>query len=110
MTKLLHLLDHAVQIDPQSVTNPVLDKTDMAQVDGSFHLGYSAHVEILKQANRKVLVSSTMHRTFGRPQCLHLRDLLVAWKTNLSGVQDGMKNVIFARMELAAKTKAPVVH
>ena len=32
MTKLLHLLDAAVQIDPVSVTNHVLDKTYMAQV------------------------------------------------------------------------------
>lgn len=32
MTKLLHLLDAAVEIDPSSVTNHVLDKTYMAQV------------------------------------------------------------------------------
>lgn len=65
----------------------------------------------MDQAGRKVLVSSTMHRTFGRPQWLQLRDLLAAWKTNLSGVQDGMKSVAAAQMELvAAKTKAPAVH
>lgn len=59
----------------------------------------------MDQAGRKVLISSTMHRTFGRPQWLQLRDLLAAWKTNLSGVQDGMKSVAAAQMELAAKTK-----
>ncbi|KAJ8668061.1 hypothetical protein QAD02_009724 [Eretmocerus hayati] len=37
MTKLLHLLDHAVQIDPQSVTNHVLDKTYMAQLVQILH-------------------------------------------------------------------------
>jgi translation initiation factor 3 subunit M len=64
----------------------------------------------MDQAGRKVLVSSTMHRTFGRPQWLQLRDLLASWKANLSSVQDGMKNVAAAQMDLAAKTKAPVVH
>lgn len=65
----------------------------------------------MDQAGRKVLVSSTMHRTFGRPQWLQLRDLLAAWKANLGGVQDGMKSVAAAQTELAAKTKAsPAVH
>ncbi|XP_063992192.1 eukaryotic translation initiation factor 3 subunit M [Diachasmimorpha longicaudata] len=64
----------------------------------------------MDQAGRKVLISSTMHRTFGKPQWVQLRDLLVAWKTNLSSVQDGMKSVASAQMELAAKTKAPLAH
>ncbi|XP_046748627.1 eukaryotic translation initiation factor 3 subunit M [Diprion similis] len=59
----------------------------------------------MDQAGHKVLVSSTMHRTFGRAQWTQLRDLLAAWKTNLSAVQEGMKTVAAAQIELAAKTK-----
>lgn len=59
----------------------------------------------MDQAGRKVLVSNTMHRTFGRAQWTQLRDLLAAWKTNLSSVQEGMKTVAAAQLELAAKTK-----
>jgi len=64
----------------------------------------------MDQAGRKVLISSTMHRTFGRPQWMQLRDLLVSWKANLSAVQDGMKTVATAQMELAAKNKATLAH
>lgn len=64
----------------------------------------------MDQSGRKVLVSSTMHRTFGRPQWMQLRDLLAAWKTNLSSVQDGMKTVATAQMELAAKAKTSKAH
>ncbi|XP_015599246.1 eukaryotic translation initiation factor 3 subunit M [Cephus cinctus] len=64
----------------------------------------------MDQAGRKVLISSTMHRTFGRPQWMQLRDLLASWKTNLSGVQDGMKTVAAAQLELAAKNKATTAH
>ncbi|XP_018054368.1 PREDICTED: eukaryotic translation initiation factor 3 subunit M isoform X2 [Atta colombica] len=64
----------------------------------------------MDQAGRKVLISSTMHRTFGRPQWMQLRDLLISWKANLSAVQDGMKTVAVAQMELAAKNKATLAH
>lgn len=64
----------------------------------------------MDQAGRKVLISSTMHRTFSKPQWMQLRDLLAAWKTNLSSVQEGMKSVAAAQMELAAKTKASINH
>lgn len=64
----------------------------------------------MDQAGGKVLISSTMHRTFGRPQWLQLRDLLAAWKTNLSGVQEGMKTVATAQLDLAIKAKSPIAH
>lgn len=60
----------------------------------------------LDQANRKVHISSTMHRTFGIPQWQQLRDLLGAWKTNLNTVQDGMVKVAQAQVELTRKQKA----
>lgn len=64
----------------------------------------------MDQAGGKVLISSTMHRTFGRPQWLQLRDLLAAWKTNLSAIQEGMKTVASAQLELAIKAKSPKAH
>lgn len=54
----------------------------------------------MDQAAKKVYVSSTMHRTFGRAQWQQLRDLLHAWKGNLNSVQEGMKNVTVAQYEL----------
>jgi len=64
----------------------------------------------MDQAGHKVLISSTMHRTFGRQQWMQLRDLLVSWKANLSAVQDSMKTVATAQMELATKNKATLAH
>ncbi|KAI2811485.1 hypothetical protein RDWZM_003723 [Blomia tropicalis] len=43
-----------------------------------------AHID---QANRKVVVSCTMHRTFGRAQWQQLRDTLNKCAHNMSGVQ-----------------------
>lgn len=57
----------------------------------------------MDQKARKVHISSTMHRTFGRPQWQQLRDLLHAWKTNLTLVQENMKSVSDAQIELAHK-------
>ena len=39
------------------------------------------------QVQRRVLVSATMHRTFGRPQWQTLRDTLNKWAINLAQVQ-----------------------
>lgn len=64
----------------------------------------------MDQGGRKVLISSTMHRTFGKPQWLQLRDLLVAWKANLTSVQEGMASVSVAQRELVAKTKSTLTH
>jgi len=59
----------------------------------------------LDQANRKVHISSTMHRTFGKPQWVQLRDLLQAWKENITVVEEGLKNVSSAQLDLARKQK-----
>nr|QBH73919.1 eukaryotic translation initiation factor 3 subunit M [Eurycantha calcarata] len=53
----------------------------------------------MDQAARKVYVSSTMHRTFGRAQWQQLRDLLLSWRNNLQNTQDAMKTVAM-RLEL----------
>lgn len=47
----------------------------------------------MDQHLKRVFVSSTMHRTFGRAQWQQLRDLLHHWKANLASVQDGMKHM-----------------
>lgn len=57
----------------------------------------------MDQKARKVHISSTMHRTFGRPHWLQLRDLLSAWKQNLATVQEGMKGVATAQTDLLHK-------
>nr|QBH73925.1 eukaryotic translation initiation factor 3 subunit M [Nicoletia phytophila] len=54
----------------------------------------------MDQAARKVYVSSTMHRTFGRLQWQQLRDLLQSWRNNLAMIQDSMKTVAAAQIEL----------
>ncbi|XP_028129854.1 eukaryotic translation initiation factor 3 subunit M [Diabrotica virgifera virgifera] len=54
----------------------------------------------MDQSSRKVFVSSTMHRTFGRAQWQQLRDLLHSWRGNISSVQDGMKTIAAAQLEL----------
>lgn len=57
----------------------------------------------MDQASKKVYVSSTMHRTFGRAQWQQLRDLLHSWKSNLGMVQEGMKNITAAQMEMLSQ-------
>ncbi|CAG2058214.1 unnamed protein product [Timema podura] len=57
----------------------------------------------MDQAAKKVFISSTMHRTFGRVQWQQLRDLLFAWKNNLQVTQEGMKTVAAAQIELMAQ-------
>ncbi|XP_018318614.1 eukaryotic translation initiation factor 3 subunit M [Agrilus planipennis] len=54
----------------------------------------------MDQSARKVYTSSTMHRTFGRAQWQQLRDLLHCWKTDLQGVQDHLKTITAAQLEM----------
>ncbi|XP_063708424.1 eukaryotic translation initiation factor 3 subunit M [Culicoides brevitarsis] len=50
----------------------------------------------MDQSAKKVHISSTMHRTFGRAQWQTLRDLLQTWKNNLVFVQENMGKAIEA--------------
>lgn len=59
----------------------------------------------MDQAARKVHISSTMHRTFGKAQWQQLRDLLYVWKNNLQITQEGMHTVVSAQNEMMHKTK-----
>lgn len=60
----------------------------------------------MDQASKKVYISSTMHRTFGRAQWQQLKDILYQWKANLSSVQEGMKSVVAAQMEMTNAANA----
>jgi len=46
------------------------------------------------QVNRKVFVSSTMHRTFGKPQWNMLRSILSKWKDNMDNVNSTLGQAI----------------
>lgn len=59
----------------------------------------------MDQAAKKVFIASTMHRTFGQAQWQQLRDTLAMWKTNLANVQEGMKAVVAAQMEMAQQVQ-----
>ena len=45
----------------------------------------------MDQTEKKVHISSTMHRTFGLNQWQQLRDILQSWKLNLNSMDDSMK-------------------
>jgi translation initiation factor 3 subunit M len=51
------------------------------------------------QLQKRVLVSSTMHRTFGRPQWQQLRDTLSKWALNLGQVQHTIQAAIHSQYE-----------
>lgn len=59
----------------------------------------------MDQAAKKVHISSTMHRTFGKAQWQQLRDLLYVWKNNLQITQESMKTVVTAQSEMMHKPK-----
>lgn len=59
----------------------------------------------IDQTSKKVFISSTMHRTFGRAQWQNLRDILLSWKQNLSVTQEAMKTVAQAQVEIMNQQK-----
>lgn len=57
----------------------------------------------MDQLNKKVLVSSTMHRTFGKQHWQQLRELLTNWRTHLRQVKDSMLTIVNEQAELLAQ-------
>lgn len=57
----------------------------------------------MDQLNKKVLVSSTMHRTFGKQHWQQLRELLTTWRTHLRQVKDSMLTIVNEQAELLAQ-------
>ncbi|CAG2181798.1 unnamed protein product, partial [Oppiella nova] len=76
-----------LQLDPNQVEAFVIDvlrtRLVRAKVD---------------QLQRRVNVSSTMHRTFGRSQWQTLRDTLQKWSHNLAHVQHSVSSAIHSQM------------
>ncbi|CAO1358583.1 unnamed protein product [Diamesa serratosioi] len=60
----------------------------------------------IDQGARKVHISSTMHRTFGRAQWQQLHDLLLSWKENLNTVQENVSNI--AQQQAENKSNGPI--
>ncbi|XP_054717631.1 eukaryotic translation initiation factor 3 subunit M-like [Uloborus diversus] len=60
----------------------------------------------MDELQQRVLVSSTMHRTFSKPQWQQLREILTRWQRNLSQVQSQMQTVIRAPYENVANVQA----
>jgi len=52
------------------------------------------------QVGKRVIVSSTMHRTFGRPQWQALRETLVKWRDDLNTVQSTVQGAIRMQEQL----------
>lgn len=57
----------------------------------------------MDQLNKKVLVSSTMHRTFGKQHWLQLRELLTNWRTHLRQVKESMMTIVNEQAELVSQ-------
>ncbi len=57
----------------------------------------------MDQLNRKVLVSSTMHRTFGKQDWQQLSQLLTTWRTHLRQVKDSMLAIVNEQAELLSQ-------
>ncbi|CAH1173922.1 unnamed protein product [Phaedon cochleariae] len=86
---LFEMIEKELQIRPDEVESFIIEvlKTKLVRAR-------------MDQSAKKIYVSSTMHRTFGRAQWQQLRDLLHSWRGNLSSVQEGMKSVTAAQLEL----------
>jgi len=54
----------------------------------------------IDQINGKVLVTSTMHRTFGKQQWLQLKDTLTLWQVNLNKVQSTIGAALHAQAQI----------
>ena len=76
-------IESELQLKPEEVEEFIVDvlrtKLVKAKVD---------------QVNRRVFVSSTMHRTFGKQQWNMLRNILSNWKENLDNVNQTLNHAI----------------
>lgn len=60
----------------------------------------------INQTGRKVVVATTVHRTFGRHQWQQLKDILVQWHERLNLVENNMDRVVRAQFEPLAPPTA----
>lgn len=78
-------IEKELQLTSDQVENFIIDvlKTKLVK----------AHID---QANRKVIVSLTMHRTFGRQQWKQLHETLKQCSTNMAKIQETLVQNVFA--------------
>ena len=50
----------------------------------------------MDQSQRKVYITTVVHRTFGTMQWQVLKDTLIQWRSNLSLVKDSMHAIVTA--------------
>lgn len=83
-----------LQLKPEEVESFIIDvlRTKMVQAK-------------VDQVHKLVVVSSTMHRTFGRPQWQVLREMLSRWEHNLGQVESSMESVTQSQFE-----QVPAIH
>ena len=83
------VLEKQLQLEPTNVEEFVIEvlKTKLVRAR-------------MDQLNRKVLVSSTMHRTFGKQDWLQLSQLLTTWRTHLRQVKESMLAIVNEQAEL----------
>lgn len=88
-----------------------LDSLSQAQAPSEHMLTCSFSAIVLKtklvrakidQLNKKVLVTSTMHRTFGKAQWQQLKDTLTLWQFNLNKVQHTIAAAVRTQNQLPA--------
>lgn len=48
----------------------------------------------MDQVHKQVIVSSTMHRTFGKPQWQLLREILTRWHNNLGQIENSLQTIV----------------
>ncbi|XP_055953515.1 eukaryotic translation initiation factor 3 subunit M-like [Argiope bruennichi] len=82
------VIESELQIKPEEVESFIIEvlRTKLAR----------AKVDQLQQ---RVLVSSTMHRTFGKQDWIHIRDTLVQWHSDFSQVQGHLLGVLRSSYE-----------
>ncbi|GFS32887.1 eukaryotic translation initiation factor 3 subunit M [Nephila pilipes] len=89
------VIENELQLKSEEVESFVIDvlRTKLAR----------AKIDELQQ---RVLVSSTMHRTFGKPQWQQLREILTRWQNDLSQVQSQLHTVLRSSYESVANVQA----
>ncbi|GFV42536.1 eukaryotic translation initiation factor 3 subunit M [Trichonephila clavipes] len=89
------IIEQELQLKPEEVESFIIDvlRTKLAR----------AKIDELQQ---RILVSSTMHRTFGKPQWQQLREILTRWQSDLGQVQSQLHTVLRSSYESVANVQA----
>jgi len=88
-----------LQLKPEAVESFLIDG-EIIQITSSFFENFVSFLVLktklvkakVDQVGKKVIVTSTMHRTFGKQQWQQLRDTLSQWQVNLANVYNAIAN------------------